>query len=90
MASFIERLKAAAKKLEAEKADPPPSEECFCYICGGTSTWAQLVKRSTFVADDDSEQEYDFDTLYDDYCSCSDRSLASVCSKYLGPEFERT
>lgn len=85
---LAECMQAAVEKLKAERANPPPSEECFCYIWG-TSTWAQLLKTSAFVEDGDSEQEYDFDTLYDDYGSCSEGSLASVCFICLGPEFAR-
>lgn len=70
MESFMERMERAMREREAEEPNPQSSTECFCYICGGTSTWAQLLKSSTFVEDRDEGQAYDFDTLYD-HCSCS-------------------
>ncbi|KAJ5356452.1 hypothetical protein N7517_011061 [Penicillium concentricum] len=74
MEAFMARMQ---KQLEVERANPPPSTESFCYICGGASNRTQLLKRSTFVADENDDREDDFDTLYEDYCTCSEENSVS-------------
>ncbi|CEJ55115.1 hypothetical protein PMG11_01390 [Penicillium brasilianum] len=53
--------------MEAEKAKP--STECFCYICGGASTWQRIVKASIFQSEGD-QLENVVDSLFEDRCDC--------------------
>jgi hypothetical protein len=71
LARMMARRAQARKEEEEKKRNPPESKECFCYICGGPSTWNSLLKQSELVpgeyGGDNDVHNLEF---YGDYCDC--------------------